>query len=82
MTTGSEGSGVERGGSGRVSAGCPRLSWSTFAICVIVAVVLSVMATLLLGGSFRLPAPGAGAPGGCGRGTIARGPGDSLDRAR
>jgi hypothetical protein len=42
--------------------------WRAWVISVIVAVILSVTATLLLGGSFRLP--GAGVSGGCGPGGV------------
>lgn len=42
-------------------------SWRTWVVSIIVAIVLSVTATLLLGGSFRLP--GAGVSGGCGSGS-------------
>lgn len=45
----------------------PALSWRAWVISVIVAVVLSVTATLLLGGSFRFT--GAAISGGCGPGS-------------
>lgn len=42
-------------------------TWRAWVISIIVAIVLSVTATLLLGGSFRVP--GAGVSGGCGQGS-------------
>ena len=42
-------------------------TWRAWVVSIIVAIVLSVTATLLLGGSFRLP--GAGVSGGCGSGS-------------
>lgn len=42
-------------------------TWRTWVISVIVAVILSVTATLLLGGSFGLS--GGGVSGGCGPGS-------------
>jgi hypothetical protein len=41
-------------------------TWRAWVISVIVAVILSVTATLLLGGSFHLT--GGNVPGGCGAG--------------
>jgi hypothetical protein len=55
-------------------------TWRAMAISVLVAVALSVTATVLLGGGFRFP--GAGAPGGCGEGAIAHCPGAGSERAR
>jgi len=49
------------------NSGRPAPTWRVLVISIIVAIVLSVTATLLLGGSFRLP--GAGASGGCGPGS-------------
>jgi hypothetical protein len=43
-------------------------SWSTLVVSVVVAVVLSVTATLLLGGAFRSLTAGAGAVVPCGAG--------------
>lgn len=47
----------------------PALTWRTWAVSIIVAVVLSVTATLLLGGSIRLggtdPAAGSRSGGDC-----------------
>lgn len=47
-------------------AGRPGPTWRALAISILVAVVLSVTATLLLGGSFRFT--GAAVTGGCGAG--------------
>lgn len=41
-------------------------TWRALAVSIIVAIVLSVAATLLLGGSFRFT--GAAGAGGCGQG--------------
>jgi hypothetical protein len=46
-------------------------TWRGFVLSILAAVVLSVMATLLLGGSwssFSLRPAAAGSPGGCGSG--------------
>jgi hypothetical protein len=47
----------------------PAPSWRAWVISIVVAVILSVTATLLLGGSFRLggtvPAAGCGSGGDC-----------------
>ncbi|MBI5418899.1 MAG: hypothetical protein HZA60_02310 [Deltaproteobacteria bacterium] len=64
---------IEAGGSPRSEAGGPQEpsgrpapSWRAWVISILVAVILSVTATLLLGGSFRLT--GNVASTGCGSG--------------
>jgi len=47
--------------------GRPAPSWRAWVVSIIVAIVLSVTATLLLGGSNRLT--GGGVSGGCGSGS-------------
>jgi hypothetical protein len=52
----------EQATAGRVAdAGCRRPGWRVAVVPVLVAVVLSVAATLLLGGAFRSGAAGCGA---------------------
>lgn len=64
-----EGSVAGVGDIPRESVVRPSPAWRTWVISIIVAVILSVTATLLLGGSFRLPGTGAGMSGGCGLGS-------------
>ncbi len=64
----------------RGEAAGKRCTWSTLAISVLVAVALSVTATLLLGGGLWLP--GAGAPGGCRGGAVAGCPGAAGGQSR
>ena len=43
-------------------------TWRAWVLSIVAAIVLSVVATLLLGGSFRLPGASNAAAGGCGAG--------------
>ncbi|OGP79374.1 MAG: hypothetical protein A2Z13_01385 [Deltaproteobacteria bacterium RBG_16_64_85] len=49
-------------------SGRPAPTWRAWVISIIAAIVLSVTATLLLGGSFRFPGAAA-VSGGCGQGS-------------
>lgn len=44
----------------------PGPTWRAWVLSIVAAIVLSVAATLILGGSFRLPAASNAAAGGCG----------------
>ena len=49
------------------ASGRPAPTWRVWVVSIIVAIVLSVTATLLLGGSYRFT--GAAISGGCGQGS-------------
>lgn len=59
-----DGKGEDRGAE-QLRFGRPGASWRAWVLSIVAAVALSAAATLLLGGSFRLPAAGV-SPGGCG----------------
>lgn len=73
-TGGSEQLGIEAEGSRRDAAGArpegarPAPTWRAWLLSIVAAVVLSAAATLLLGGSFRLPGASGAAAGRCGSG--------------
>lgn len=52
----------------RRPGGRPGPTWRAWLLSIVAAIVLSVAATLLLGGSFRLPGASNAAVGGCGAG--------------
>ena len=66
--------------AGRPASDEKTFTWRTLVICVVVAVGLSVTATLLLGGGHRFP--GAGAWTGCGAGAITPCSGEPGAKAR
>jgi hypothetical protein len=69
MAGGENGAGsVVGSGDSRETKGRPAPTWRALVISIIVAVVLSVTATLLLGGSFRLTG-GTAVSRGCGPGS-------------
>jgi len=47
----------------------PTSTWRAWLLSIVAAVVLSVAATVLLGGSFRLPGASNGPAGGCAPGS-------------
>ncbi len=53
----------------RRPGGRPGPTWQAWLLSIVAAIVLSVAATLLLGGSFRLPGASNAAAGGCGAGS-------------
>ncbi len=63
--TGGEGDGVV---DAHQPGGRPGPTWRALFLSILAAVVLSVAATLLLGGSFRLPGASKATAGGCGAG--------------
>ena len=66
--------------AGRPAADVRTFTWRTLAISVLVAVALSVTATVLLGGGLRFPH--ARASGGCGGAGIANCPGSGNEKAQ
>ena len=74
---------VERTAEGPVDdTGSRRRGWRVAVIPVLVAVVLSVAATLLLGGAFRAGRPGWGAAGPCGAVSACCPPGATVPGGR
>lgn len=62
MSTTVDESMAQPAGASGDGAGCPANTWRTVAISVLVAVVLSVSATLLFAGIFHPSGTGQGAP--------------------
>lgn len=76
------GNAAERVENGLQPAGGSGHSWRTLVISVVVAVVLSLMAALLLGGAMQFHCRGIGATGERGVGAIASCPGEHDEKAR